>query len=60
MANIEAIEEAVADLNSQETFNIRFIAKKYSLVESTLQIAIKTRLFFAMKANLKTMLLTNV
>ena len=36
MLNIEAIEQAISDLNSQEVPNIRAAAKKYNVVHSTL------------------------
>ena len=36
MLNIEAIEQAISDLNSQKVPNIRATAKKYNVVHSTL------------------------
>ena len=36
MANNEAIEQAISDLNAQEAPNVRATAKKYDLIPSTL------------------------
>ena len=44
MANNEAIEQAISDLNTQEALNIKTIAKKYDFIFLTLMHCFKQKI----------------